>query len=113
MSEVTLEQTTSQVRDLFNKGFSAFERGNLDYAIDMLMHCVEMEPGLLRARKFLSAAQMQRAKKQKSGALGKVLNQVSGAPQVAKIKVMVQTGKGNKANMAITIEFFINSSLHE
>ena len=60
MAEVTLDEVTRNVRDLFNKGFGTFERGNLDYAIDMLFACVEIEPGFLQARKFLRAAEVQR-----------------------------------------------------
>ena len=93
MEEVTLEQAPQAVKDLFNKGFSAFERGNLDYAIDMLMHCVEIEPGFLRGRKFLRAAQVQRAKRLKMGALGKILNHVTGLPLMLKAGLLAQSGK--------------------
>jgi len=100
MDEVTIEQAPQGVKDLFNKGFSAFERGNLDYAIDLLMQCVEIEPGLLKARKFLRAAQVQRLKKQKPTALSKILNQICGLPLMAKVMLLTQTGKGGKAVVA-------------
>jgi len=100
MAEVTLEQAPQAVKDLFNKGFSAFERGNLDYAIDLLLQCVEMEPGLLRARKFLRGAQVQRLKRQKPTALSSIINQITGLPLVVKAMLLTQAGKGGKAVVA-------------
>ncbi len=60
MVEITEATANPQVRDLFNKGFTAIERNNFDYAIDMLLVCVEREPAFLRARKFLRAATIRR-----------------------------------------------------
>ena len=100
MATVTIEQAPQGVKDIFNKGFSAFERGNLDYAIDLLMRCVEIEPGLLRARKFLRAAQVQRLKQQKPTAVSKIMRQITGLPLMAKVMLLTQTGKGGKALVA-------------
>ena len=44
MAELTLEEAPQKLKDLFNKGFGALERGNLDYAIDLLFSCVQEEP---------------------------------------------------------------------
>ena len=60
MAEVTLEAAPRKARDHFDKGFSAMERGNLDYAIAMFESALELEPRLLRARKFLRAAEIKR-----------------------------------------------------
>lgn len=60
MAEVSLEQAPRKARDLYEKGYAAMERGNLDYAMDMFMAALDLEPGLLRARKFLRAAQIKK-----------------------------------------------------
>ncbi len=60
MVEITEATAKPQVRDFFNKGFTAIERNNYDYAIDLLLTCVDMEPAFLRARKFLRAAAIKR-----------------------------------------------------
>ncbi|MBL7114453.1 MAG: tetratricopeptide repeat protein [Kiritimatiellae bacterium] len=59
MAEVVIDAVPQKVRDLFNKGFSALERGRLDYAIDMLSECLIDVPQFLQARRFLRAAEMQ------------------------------------------------------
>lgn len=60
MEEVTLESAPVPLRDMFRRGFTALERGNLNYAIDMFSHCVEKEPQFLQARRFLRAAEIKR-----------------------------------------------------
>jgi len=60
MAEVQLEEVPRRLRDTFEKAFAAFERGNLDYAISMLEAVLEQEPRLLKARKYLRAAEVKR-----------------------------------------------------
>ena len=60
MAEVQLEDVSRRLRDTFDKGFSAFERSNLDYAISMFEAVVEQEPRLLKARKYLRAAEVRK-----------------------------------------------------
>ena len=60
MPEVQIEDAPRKARDLFEKGFGAMERGNLDYAMDMFMTVLELEPRLLKVRKFLRAAQIKK-----------------------------------------------------
>ncbi|MCK5851073.1 MAG: tetratricopeptide repeat protein [Kiritimatiellae bacterium] len=94
MAEIVLEETSKQVQDMFNKGFSAFERGNLDYAIDMFLYCVESEPSFLQARKFLRAAVLQKFKKKNGGAFGRV---ISGAAGYVKAMALFKSGKTDLA----------------
>ena len=93
MSEVALEDTPKPVQDLFNRGFSAFERGNLDYAVDMLFRCVETEPRLLQARKFLRAAEIQRFRQAGGGMMGSVVSGAKGLPLYVKATAMLKMGK--------------------
>ena len=65
MAVVDLEEVPKKVRDLYNKGFAAFERGNLDYAIDMFLMVLDLEPRLLIARKYLRAAEVKQCKEKK------------------------------------------------
>ena len=53
MPEMTLEEAPRKIRDMYNKAFAAFERNNLDYAMDQLTVLLELEPNLLQARKLL------------------------------------------------------------
>ena len=62
MAEVSIESVSKQAKDLFNRGLQALERANYDYAIDMLSSCLELEPGVLQARKYLRVAEIQKRK---------------------------------------------------
>jgi len=97
MAEVTLDKTPQKVRDLFNRGFAAFERGNLDYAIDLLFACVEMAPGLLQARKFLRAAEIRRLKRKKHVPLIHIISTITGLPSYLTAMGMVKSEKTGKA----------------
>ena len=80
MAEVTLEAAPRKARECFDKGFSAMERGNLDYAIAMFEAALELEPRLLRARKFLRAAEIKRCKAGGSGAFARKLTVLTHLP---------------------------------
>ena len=100
MAEVLLENAPKPVQDAFNKGFAAFERGNLDYAIDMLFHCVELEPGFLQARKFLRAAEIQRFKQKGGGAFGLIASTTAKMPAYLSAMATLKAGKAQQAVLA-------------
>jgi len=97
MAEITLEQLPKKTRDLFNKGFSAFERGNVDYAISLLTTCVELEPAFLKARKFLRAAAVQQYKKNPPNPISKLINDLKSMPAFVKATAAIRAGKNLQA----------------
>ena len=80
MTEQTIDKVPQRIRDLFNKGFTALERGNVDYALDLLHACIEAEPAFLQARKYLRAAELQRLKKSPPNAVKHQLAMLTGLP---------------------------------
>jgi tetratricopeptide (TPR) repeat protein len=83
MPELTLEEAPRKVRDLYQKAFAAYERNNLDYAMDLFTSLLELEPNLLQARKYLRAANVKATGGKKSGGL-------SGMGTVMKIKSAIK-----------------------
>ncbi len=100
MAEVTLDSVPKKTKDLFNRGFSAIERGNLDYAIEMLTACVELEPGLTRAWKFLRAADLKKSKQKPMSAFSKGISSVSKGPALLKGMALLKSGKHKEAMLA-------------
>ena len=100
MAEVTLESVPKKAQDLFNRGFSALERGNLDYAIDMLTACVELEPQLLRAWRFLRAAEVKKAMNKPTSTLTRAINSVARMPAFLAATGLLKSGKRKQAMMA-------------
>ena len=78
MAEVTIEHVSRRARELFEKGVAAVERNNLDYAMDMFTAALTLEPGFLKARKFLRAAEIKVFKTKKSPALIHAVSSVKG-----------------------------------
>lgn len=91
------DQTAQQAQNFYNKGVAAFERGNLDIAIDLLMQCVTMAPGFSRARKFLRAAQIAKFRKEKKGGLSAQLQEFSALFMRMKIAGLLKAGKNDAA----------------
>ena len=89
MAEVTLEDVPRKVKELYEKGFAAFERGNLDYAIEMFNTALSLEPGLLKARKFKRAADLKKAKAA-GGGFGKKLSGIKGMSTVLKVQASLK-----------------------
>ena len=65
MPEVKLEDVPKKVRDIYNKGYAAMERGRTDFAIQMFHLALETEPGLLRARELVRRIEIREAKEKK------------------------------------------------
>lgn len=97
MAEITIESAPQKVRDLFNRGFAALERGNLDYAIDLLSSCVEIEPAALRARKMLRAAQIKKFRNAKASPVAAAVTMVKTLPLVVSTILQIRSGKAAQA----------------
>jgi len=95
------EQENPQAQTLFNKGFAAFERGNLDIAIDLLLRCVELSPSFTRARRFLRASEIQKSKKAPVSPLRRALNEMLFLlPNQIQIMTLLKGNKPEKALLA-------------
>ena len=100
MAEITLQQVPQKTRDLFNKGFVALERGNFEYAIDMFTACLELEPNLHQARKFLRAAEIKQFKAKGGGQLAHLVSTITGLPAMMQTQAMLKS-KPRQAIQAI------------
>jgi tetratricopeptide (TPR) repeat protein len=96
MAEVTLDMVPAGIRNLFNKGSMALEKGNLDYAMDMFAACLDQEPRLLKARHLLRAAAVRQAKGKKGG-LGKKLAEAAKMPAFMSAQRLLKGGKPQEA----------------
>jgi len=98
--DIQSDRFQKKLQNFFNKGFGAFERGNLDMAIDLLHQCIELSPGHGRARKFLRAASIQRFTKRYPSPLQKKLAELAAFPGYLKALMLLKSGKKNKALVA-------------
>ncbi|MEI6148026.1 MAG: tetratricopeptide repeat protein [bacterium] len=93
MPEVTLEQVPPKVKDMFNRGFVAMERDNLDYAIDMFAACVQLEPTFYQARKFLRAAEIKRFKIRGESRMSQTIASLVNLPTLLTATMLLKSGK--------------------
>ncbi|MDD4623050.1 MAG: hypothetical protein PHG71_07420, partial [Kiritimatiellae bacterium] len=92
------DQSAQQAQNFYNKGQAAFERGNFDIAIDLLMQCVTKAPGFSRARRVLRATQIAKFRKEKKSGLSAHIQEAGAIFMRMKIAGLL---KANKAEAAL------------
>jgi tetratricopeptide (TPR) repeat protein len=104
MPEKSLPEIPRDVREQFDKGMQAFQRDNLDYAIQFFTFALTREPGFFEARKALRATQFKKSQA-KGGFFKKMLSTATSSPLVAKAQVQLRT---NPAEAINTCEQILN-----
>jgi tetratricopeptide (TPR) repeat protein len=87
-----------RANDFYQKAVQAVERGNLDYAIEMFIQCLNIEPGYTKARRNLRATQMK--KTESAGGFKRMLVGTKLQPLLAKAKMAVQKNPTEAMNFA-------------
>jgi tetratricopeptide (TPR) repeat protein len=102
MAEILIENAPKAIRDLYTKAFTAFDRGNLDYALDLFLQVVKAEPRLLQARKYIRAAAIQRFKQKKQGFFARAMSGTSSVnPKYLMAQRLLKPEKAAEAVMAV------------
>lgn len=97
MAERKLEELPKKYQDIFHRGFTALERNNFDYAIEMLSECVNAEPAFLRGWKFLRAAELKRYRKKPLKGLSAGIALLTGLPVYGSAMALFKAGKHRQA----------------
>ena len=98
MPEKSLSELPRDLRDLYQKGATAIQRQNYEYAIAIFQQVLQREPGFLECRQALRAAQI----KKQGGSTSffrKVIGGASASPLIAK----AQLARGRNPGEAILI----------
>jgi tetratricopeptide (TPR) repeat protein len=86
MPEKSLSELPRDLRDLYQKGATALQRQNFDYAIAILQQVLQREPACLECRQALRAAQIKKSGGS-TGFFRKVLGGASNSPLIAKAQM--------------------------
>jgi tetratricopeptide (TPR) repeat protein len=96
------EKTSSNINPLANgfyqKALAAAERKNLDYAIEMFIQTLNIEPNFIKARQYLRATQMK--KTESAGGLKRMLTGAKLTPLLTKAKMAVQKNPSEAMTLA-------------
>lgn len=87
MAEVQLKALPKKIRDIYEKGNAAMERGKYDFAIDMFLHALAQEPGLLKARERVRRIEIKQAQAKKTMA---GLSTITGMKSVMGVKKAIK-----------------------
>lgn len=86
-------------REQYEKGVTAFQRNNLDYAISILTQVLEKEPAFYDCRQALRATQFKKAG-EKSGFFKRMIGSASNSPMVAKGQLALRNNPREALNIA-------------
>jgi tetratricopeptide (TPR) repeat protein len=100
MPEKQASQVPRALRELYDKGVTALQRNNLDYAIAIFMQVLAQEPGYFDAREALRATQFKKSGG-KGGFFKKIVGTASSSPMIAKAQM---TLRSNPLEAIATIE---------
>ncbi|MBI3880684.1 MAG: tetratricopeptide repeat protein [Verrucomicrobia bacterium] len=105
MAEKNLTEVPRELRDQFEKGMTALQRSNFDYAIQFFTFALSKEPGFFEARKALRATQFKKAGAG-GGFFKKMIGTASNSPLAAKAQVQM---RNNPLDAIATCEQILNS----
>ncbi len=83
MPEKNVDEVSASWRDLYEKGYAALQRQNLDYAIGIFNQILQKEPAFFDCRQALRLAQLKKSGGA-SGFFKKAFGTVSSQPMIAK-----------------------------
>ncbi len=89
MAEKRIQEIPRSLREQYEKGKAAFERNNLDYAISILAHVLEQEPGFFECRQALRATQFKRTGQSATSFLKKIVG--SANPKLVQAQVAARS----------------------
>src|SRR5436190_18538979 len=89
MPEKSLNEIPRDVRELYQKGATALQRQNFDYALAILQQVLQKEPAFFDCRQALRAAQFKKSGNS-TGFFKKMLGGASSSPLLAKAQMSVR-----------------------
>src|SRR5262249_23822863 len=98
MPEKSFTELPRDLRDLYQKGTTALQRQNFDYAIAILQQVLQREPAFLEGRQALRAAQLK-----KSGGSTSFFKKVLGGAGASPLIAKAQMAKGRNPLEAMQI----------
>jgi tetratricopeptide (TPR) repeat protein len=88
MAEKNSSNINATAKGFYDKALATLERNNLDYAIEMFIQCLNIEPNFTQARQYLRATQMK--KTESAGGLKRMFTAGKLMPLLTKAKVSLQ-----------------------
>ena len=108
MAEKPQHEIAKDLKELYERGKQAYERNNLEYAIQLQELVLKREPGFYEAREALRATQFKKLDERK-GFLKKLLGSAGSSPLLAKAQIALHT---NPAEALHLCESILNKDPH-
>ncbi len=83
MPEKDIKEVSRQAREYYDKGVTALQRNNFDHAVHYLIQTLKLEPGFLKARQLLRAAEIKKLKAGGGSTISKIFGSMASSPALA------------------------------
>lgn len=100
MPEKNLNEVTSRARDFHERGNSALQKHNFDYAVEMFDEALRVEPGFYECREALRAAQFKKAEGSTGGMFKKMFGMAGQSPLFAKVQLALRANPTEAVHLA-------------
>src|SRR5229473_3081311 len=98
MAEKNSSNITPAANGFYQKALAALERKNFDYAIEMLIQTLNLEPNFTKARQYLRATQMK--KTESAGGLKRMFTGAKLTPLLTKARLAVTKNPSEAMTLA-------------
>ena len=98
MAAKTTDDISPRANDFYQKALAALERNNLDYAIEMFIQTLNVEPNFTQARQYLRATQMK--KTESAGGFKRMFTAAKLTPLLTKAKMALQKNPAEAMTIA-------------
>ena len=98
MAEKTSSNINRLANDFYQKALAALERKNPDYAIEMFIQTLNIEPNFTKARQYLRATQLKQT--ESAGGLKRMFTGAKLTPLLTKAKMAVQKNPSEAMTLA-------------
>jgi len=102
MAEKPQHEIAKDLKELYERGKQAYERNNLEYAIQLQELVLKREPGFYEAREALRATQFKKMDNRK-GFLKKLLGSAGSSPLLAKAQIALHTSPAEVLHLCESI----------
>lgn len=91
MTEKNTNEVSSRARDFYHRGTAAMHKENYDYAVEMYLEALRLEPGFYACREALRGVQLKKAGSARGGLFRKMIGKAGNSPALVQGQLLLRT----------------------
>ncbi len=100
MPEKNLNEVSSRARDFYQRGTAAMHKENYDYAVEMFLEALKLEPGFYACREVLRGVQLKKAEPARGGLFKKMMGKAGSSPALVQGQIALRSNPAEAVLLA-------------